>query len=156
MPTARHLALVAMVAILGSACSESTPTSPSALVAPSSASGVSAAPSGATVDSLGGRPVSPAHLERAGWFCVDVPGLGIHCFPPKALRVPAPPPSIEAMVFDSATGEFLGTEILIRDDLYADQPCRSEGGSYAPVPGAELGHPGVEYYYACHHYEHEI
>ncbi len=96
---------------------------------------------------------SPAKMVRAGWECQNVPGLGVHCFPPGSAASSA---SIPVKVFDtddpSAThADFLGTEILIRADLYHGQPCPQEG--HDEYHGLDLfGGPEIDYY-ACHHYD---
>ncbi len=96
---------------------------------------------------------SPASLSARGWTCVDVvllddTDLGVHCFPPGFMSHDA---SIAVLYFgtsdpDSTDAPFLGTEILIRADLYAGQPCPSEG--LAPymdlLPLLEIP------YFACH------
>ncbi len=97
---------------------------------------------------------SPAQLTRAGWFCVDIPGLGVHCFGPGAFRSSA---SVPVKVFQtddptSTDAPFLGTEQLIRDDLYAGQPCPQDGGGeWHLLPATPDGFP-VDYR-ACHHYD---
>jgi hypothetical protein len=43
---------------------------------------------------------------------------------------------------------FLGTELLIRDDLYNNQPCPQDGlDKYEDLSGEGLP------YYACHHFD---
>ena len=94
---------------------------------------------------------SPAQLSSAGWFCTDVPGLGVHCFAPGASRSSA---SIQVKVFGtdeptSTDAPFLGTEILIRADLYAGQLCTQDGGGeYHLLAGAF-----PDDYRACHFYD---
>lgn len=94
-------------------------------------------------------------LSRAGWLCVSIPSLGVHCFAPGAF---ASTPSVQVLVFDTEDPEdpgapFLGTEVLIRADLYAGQPCPAEGGGeYEFLPMEETGLPAD--YRACHHYAH--
>lgn len=96
---------------------------------------------------------SPAKRQNAGWECENVPGLGVHCFPPGAMVSSA---SVPVQVFDTSDpgathAPFLGTEILIRADLYSGQPCPTddleeyEGLDLFPPPGID--------FYACHHYE---
>ena len=109
----------------------------------------------ATVTSVGStKGNSPAQLTRAGWLCVNAgPDNLVHCFPPGAFSSSA---SISVSVFDTTdpaatSAEFLGTEILIRADLYAGQPCPQNGGEYELLPSAVTGLPAD--YRACHHYE---
>lgn len=107
-----------------------------------------------SANSASAHGVSPAQLGRAGWTCFNVPDLGVHCIPPGGMQSSA---SVSLRVFDtddagSADAPFLGTEILIRADLYAGQPCAQDGGGeYHFLPSAESGLP-VDYY-ACHHYD---
>ena len=95
-----------------------------------------------------GEGNSPAHLTEAGWSCENVPGLGVHCFAPGTVFGR---PTVQVKVFDTAdpTAEhapYLGTELLIRDDLYAGQPCPQEGlDEWFLLPFG---------YRACHHYSH--
>lgn len=96
---------------------------------------------------------SPAQLGKAGWTCFNVPDLGVHCIPPGGLASDA---SISILVFDTSDPEathapFLGTELLIRADLFAGQPCPQDDGEYHFLPAAETGLPAD--YYACHHYD---
>ena len=97
-------------------------------------------------------------LDNAGWDCIPIPVVeGVfwpHCFPPNSFP-PAPgpsgnlPASIQVMVFGEGGHPFLGTELLIRADLFLkgqDQPCPQDGGAYHDL--SEEGLP----YYACHHF----
>lgn len=128
--------------VLTTACDERVPTAPDT-------SGV------APLFSVGAATQDLGALGARGWVCVPVPGLGVHCFPPGAFRTPE---SLTVRVFDSDDAEdpaapFLGTELLIRADLYAGQPCPAEGGQYALMPASETGLPAD--YRACHHYTHD-
>lgn len=111
----------------------------------------------AAVASAGAHGNTAPDLADAGWTCFNVPGLGVHCIPPGTDAASAPP-SISVKVFDTDDitdhdGEFLGTEILIRADIY------ERGNHNAPCPQEHL----EEYfflgedmpYYACHHYSHD-
>jgi hypothetical protein len=97
--------------------------------------------------SAGAQGNNPAHLSSKGWNCFNVPGQGLHCQPPGAGNSSA---AIPLKVYDTEDPEaeeasFLGTEILIREDLYAGQPCPQEGtASYTRLPFG---------YYYCHHYD---
>ena len=88
--------------------------------------------------------VTPASLQARGWFCLPpeaTPENVYHCFTPGQNSA-----ALNVLVFD-ADGAYLGTEHLIRADLYAGQPCRgTPEGPYQFVP---VG-PG---YYACHHFD---
>jgi len=91
---------------------------------------------------------SPAKRQNAGWFCVNVEGLGVHCFPPGSGASGA---SMPVQYFDTTDpsdthGAFLGTEILIHQDIYHGQPCPQEDSDdYHDLSGDGLP------YFACHH-----
>lgn len=93
------------------------------------------------------RGVSTDTLQRAGWTCIPA-STGPHCFPPGAFSSDA---SVTVLVFDDwgPEGELLGSELLIRADLYAGQPCPQSEVEF--LPAAETG-LGVDYF-ACHHYD---
>lgn len=94
------------------------------------------------------RGPDPDRLQGQGWFCIDIAPLGLHCDNPGVakhtateaqwLRTVAWP----ELVFDAATGEFWGTEIGIRDDIWRPRPCPRDGGLWY----ADVGHM------FCHHY----
>jgi hypothetical protein len=88
---------------------------------------------------------SPSQLEAAGWTCFVPPiPVGTRCAPPGLDRPqPNGRPSYEILAFDFG-GNFLGTQHLIRGDLYQDQPCPWAGGAYVFRPG--IG------YYECSHF----
>jgi hypothetical protein len=78
---------------------------------------------------------SPDQLSAAGWTCFQPPvsppffvcanpGLG-RPFPGN----PDPPPAYTLMRF-ALDGTSLGKVHLIREDLYAGQPCAQAGGAY--------------------------
>jgi hypothetical protein len=96
-----------------------------------------------TASSAGG--VTAADLQARGWLCLPpaaTPENVYHCFTPGQNET-----SLNVRVFDASGASFLGTEHLIRADLYTGQPCRdTPNGAYQFVP---VG-PG---YYACHHYD---
>ena len=100
-----------------------------------------------------GKGNSPASLGGAGWACMDIPNLGVHCFPPGAVLGS---PSVSVKVFDTNDinaehATVLGTEILIRGDIYAhgQQPCATDGGGlYHDLSQEDPNNP----YFACHHY----
>lgn len=95
-----------------------------------------------------GEGVTPEQLQNAGWTCF-VPPLfpdRIVCGNP-ARGLPRPPidpngpPAFTAMAFDGE-GNFLGTEHLLRADLYHGQPCpQSTWVFIAPIG-----------YYECQHF----
>jgi len=91
--------------------------------------------------------VTPDQLTRAGWTCVRPladptrqicapPGLGL---PP----LPGTPgfadrgPSYELLVFEFATGRFIGVQHLLRPDIYlrGTPPCPQQpNGEYIYIP----------------------
>lgn len=86
------------------------------------------------------------NLVTHGWTCVEfAPAKRWSCFNPGLGRPfpgdPDPAPSYNFLGFDLATGEFLYTGHLIRQDLYRGQPCASGGEPY--VFRAPIG------YYEC-------
>lgn len=143
MRTTVSLIMITAVTLTTASCGEGIPTSPGLDdISPSFARG-------AATQNLG-------RLVARGWACMPVPGLGVHCFPPGAF---ASLPSIPVLVFDTddpsqADAPFLGSEILIRADLYAGQPCIAEGGgAYELLRASDTGLPAD--YRACHHYAHD-
>jgi hypothetical protein len=87
-----------------------------------------------------------------GWDCNPLILIGghYHCSPPGRPSVAeiiagTDVPSVEHQVF-LPNGSFAGTELLIRADLYAGQPCPTD--QWLPVPPF-----GPVQYYACHHFE---
>lgn len=90
--------------------------------------------------------VSTTNLERADWTCIST-GTGPHCFPPGAFTSDA---TIPVLIFDDwgQEGELRGSELLIRADLYAGQPCPQSEVEFLPAAETGLGND----YFACHHY----
>ena len=90
---------------------------------------------------------------RTGWDCTPLVQIGghYHCSPPgkqgvaEIIAGTADSPSIVHTVF-SADGRFAGTELLIRADLWAGQPCPTD--VWLAVP-PWLPEPT---YFACHHF----
>lgn len=91
--------------------------------------------------------------QAAGWDCTPLVLIGghYHCSPPgkqgvaEIISGTADSPSIVHTVF-RADGTFAGTELLIRADLWAGQPCPTD--VWLPVP-PWLPEPT---YVACHHF----
>ena len=83
-------------------------------------------------------------LERAGYDCSIVgpaPNFFRHCLLPRHGGNPV----IPVMVFSNDGMTFKGTELLLREDIYAGQPCPQDGGD----PWVFLVDPP---YFACHHF----
>jgi hypothetical protein len=137
--------LITMVAIVGAAAC--------ALVTSGAASGV-----------------SPAQLTQAGWDCLLPPPFNpnVHCAPPGQLAAIESGQARAAMFVAFATDDvtsdeapLLGTERLIRGDLFHGQPCPTDppGGP----PGERTSPPLYEWswlyprfgwdYYICHTFD---
>lgn len=93
--------------------------------------------------------LSPAILTDRGWACFEPIPNRIVCSHPNqgfpALGDPPPadrPASFSFFIFDS-TDRFVGTELLLRTDLYKGQLCESTGETYDLV--------SVIGYYECIH-----
>jgi hypothetical protein len=97
-----------------------------------------------------------AQAIAAGWDCSpNITILGyFHCSPPghpsllDVITGAAKPPSLILRVYDGETNLYAGTEQLLRADLFADQPCRQEGGDWGFLDFA----PPAADYYGCHHF----
>jgi hypothetical protein len=126
--------------LIASGCS--TPAAPSA----SSSTGSEA------TTAMSDASLTPAELEARGWDCQPAPANPnrLTCVPPNHVHpvlFPGPPPpvdrpaSIQLLVFDN--GVFVGTDLLIRSDLYNGQSCGSTGTTYRFI--GRIG------YYECLH-----
>lgn len=89
------------------------------------------------------RGLTAQKLQNAGWDCFELP-LGLHCTQDVDALFAGEATAVHVMVFAHDGDEFLGTELLIHDDVFNDQPCPQDGGAYLDVAGP---------YWACHHYE---
>ena len=91
--------------------------------------------------------VTPDQLANAGWTCVRplADPTRLICAPPGLGLPPLPEtpgfadrgPSYELLVFEFATGEFIGTQHLLRPDIYlrGTPPCPQQpGGEYVYIP----------------------
>lgn len=99
----------------------------------------------------GADGVSPGQLMEAGWTCIRPqadPTREI-CAPPGVGLPPLPgtpgfaarAPSYEFLVFEFATGAFIGTQHLLRPDIYehGTPPCPQQpGGQYVFIPRNQL------------------
>ncbi len=90
-----------------------------------------------------GNGVSPDKLQDAGWDCFPIP-LGIHCTQHLDGMQSGEATAVPVMVFEHGSEDFLGTELLIHEDVFNQQPCPQDGGEYIKVAGS---------FWACHHYE---
>ena len=102
-----------------------------------------AAPAGAAA-----RGVDREQLVAHGWACVEfLPANRWSCFNPGLGRPfpgnPDPRPTYVFLAFDRTTDDFIYTGHLIRQDLYAGQPCAPGDDPY--VFRAPIG------YYECVH-----
>jgi len=90
---------------------------------------------GATAAPANAEGFTPGQLTQAGWTCIQ-PRLDptlLLCAPPGVGLPPLPgtpgfaerAPSYDFLVFEFATGAFIGTEHLLRPDVYAQgtPPC---------------------------------
>ena len=91
--------------------------------------------------------LTASQLQAHGWACRIPPGETLlNCRSPGSEPLPAGPTEVNFLVFDASGTTFLGTEHLIRYDLYAGQPCQGTPiGMYEFIP---VG-PG---YYGCYHF----
>lgn len=105
--------------------------------------------------------VSPAQLQRAGWDClIPLPGDDVHCTGPGSLGevLAGTARTATFLVFDtqdpqSEDAPLLGTELIIRSDLFHGQPCPTDPPSeeytyLLPLLGLD--------YWACHRYDSEF
>jgi hypothetical protein len=84
--------------------------------------------------------VSPAQLQRAGWSCLLPPpefNPNVHCAPPGQLEGVISGEASAAMFLAFATSDphatnatLLGTERMIRADLFHGQPCPTDPPSF--------------------------
>ena len=106
---------------------------------------------GAPAASAKAEGVTPGQLTQAGWTCIRPrldPTLSL-CAPPGVGLPPLPgtpgfadrAPSYEFLVFEFATGAFIGTQHLLRPDIYehGKPPCPQQpGGEYVYNPRNDL------------------
>jgi hypothetical protein len=94
---------------------------------------------------------SPGHLVEHGWYCFVVNDRA-HCAPPgwDASTTSLPIKVFETPDLGATDAEMLWTDLAIRADLYASQPCQWGGGTpYQPVQMIVDGLP-VDYM-LCRH-----
>jgi hypothetical protein len=106
---------------------------------------------GAVAVTAKAESVTPGQLSAAGWTCIQPrnnPTLML-CAPPGVGLPPLPgtpgfverAPSYEFLVFENATGAFIGTQHLLRPDIYERgmPPCPQQpGGEYLYNPRNDL------------------
>ena len=149
---------IATLAVLSVAlgCSESAnPARPTA-VTPAGTAAVAAAlssaeaqPNVALAAQSQAQHLNPAELTSRGWTCFEpIPNRIVCSHPNQGLPPFADPPppdrpaSFSFLIFDD-TGRFVGTEILLRTELYKGEICESTHRPYDFV--AVIG------YYECVH-----
>jgi hypothetical protein len=140
--------LLSAGALLSSACE--APTRPTASTATRSATlaTLGELPSQLAAEAVG---QSPQDFVARGWDCRPTPIPNrVSCSPPNQMHpllLPGPPPpadrppTFSLLVFDN--GMFIGTDLLIRSDLYRDQQCNATSALYRFI--SRIG------YYECLH-----
>ena len=102
---------------------------------------------GATAVTAKAEGITTSRLSAAGWTCIQ-PLLfptQVLCVPPGVGLPPLPgtpgfadrAPAFDVLVFDYATGAFIGTQHLLRPDIYerGTPPCPQQpGGEYIYNP----------------------
>jgi hypothetical protein len=140
--------LVFVCALLGAACQAPTGPTASAANQPIALGTLGPAQSQLAAEAAG---LSPQELAARGWDCRPTPIPNrVSCSPPNQMHpllLPGPPPPADRpptftlLVFDN--GVFIGTDLLIRSDLYRDQQCNATDGPYRFI--SRIG------YYECLH-----
>jgi hypothetical protein len=107
-----------------------------------------------------GAGTGPAQLDRAGWDCFLPPvefNPNVHCAPPGQLERIVSGEARTAMFvafatddLDATSAVFLGTERLIRADLFRGQPCPTDPPSYEY---SSLFERFAWDYYICHTFD---
>jgi hypothetical protein len=102
---------------------------------------------GAAAATASADGLTAAQLQAHGWACrIPAGETLLNCRSPGTEPLPAGPTEVNFLVFDASGSTFLGTEHVIRSDLYGGQPCEGTPiGTYEFIP---VG-PG---YYACYHF----
>jgi hypothetical protein len=137
-----------LLGTITSGCSRSSVAPSPAAARPPGGDPMAASEAAVTTQAAG---LSAEGLAARGWDCRPTPIPNrVGCSAPNQQHpasIPGPPPpvdrpaAINLFVFDS--GVFIGTNLLIRSDLYNGQPCRSTAGPYRFIP--RIG------YYECLH-----
>ena len=128
---------------------------------------------GLAVPGVQAKGISPAQLQRAGWSCVNPAGAfptnpNIHCFPPGKLQGVIAGTAETTVILTFATpdanaedAQLLGTERMIRADLFNNQPCPTDppggpSGATSSPPLYEWSYLGPRFgwdYYICHTFD---
>ncbi len=89
--------------------------------------------------------------EHAGSFCFNAgPDNWTHCLDTQQIGNP----SIQVKIFSEAGDVFLGTEQLVRDDIYSGHPCPQDNLDTWDGPlGPDLDGDGEGDYFACHNFD---
>ena len=104
--------------------------------------------------------ISPAQLTRAGWTCILPPpefNPNVHCLPANQLAgvISGEAEVVISLAFatDDLTAtqaDLLGTERMIRADIFAGQPCPTD----PPATGYSWLFPRFGWdYYICHTFD---
>jgi hypothetical protein len=112
------------------------------------------------VSTVSAKGVSPAQLQRAGWSCLLPPpefNPNVHCAPPGQLDGVISGEAAAAMFLAFATTDLnatdaalLGTERMIRADLYHGQACPTD----PPTFEYSWLYPRFGWdYYICHTFD---
>ena len=98
--------------------------------------------------------VTPSHLEKHGWTCITAEPVTnqLHCAKSRGLErmFSGEARTLKMLVFDSSGETFLGTEMNVRGDIFARQPCPTDPPTYEYTH--LLGTFGLDYY-ACHRFD---
>jgi hypothetical protein len=117
-----------------------------------------------TAATASAKGVSPAQLADAGWTCFLPPEFNpnVHCAPPGQLEGILSGEARSAMFLAFATDQvrsenapLLGTERLIRADLYRGQPCPTDPSPADPPTYTYSSlYPRFGWnYYICHTFD---
>ena len=128
---------------------------------------------GVAVSGVQASGVSPAGLQGAGWSCVN-PAFAfpanpnVHCLPPGQLEGVIAGTAATALLLTFATSDvnaeeapLLGTERMIRADLFHNQPCPTDPpggppGAASRPPLYDWSYLGPRFgwdYYICHTFD---
>jgi hypothetical protein len=155
----KHLALFSRLGVPLTACAivtggcSATPTQPTQGAGANAQSVLSGAPStgqAAIASEAAAAHLNPTELMDRGWVCRQppVPNRIVCSHPNQGFPVVGNPPPADRpanftfLTFDGA-GTFIGTEILLRTDLYHGQLCESTGEPY-------IFRPPIGYYECVH------